>query len=204
MHVVFLAGGIGSGKSSVAELLAEAGAVRIDLDALSREVLQPGSPVLEDIAEAFGRDLLDPATGVLDRAELARRAFSTDEETRRLEQLEIPGIMRLLDERLARLAQEAPDALCVVEVPLLDRLQGQTLPADEVVVVSCPAAVRRCRAIARGMDARDVDARIARQPSDAWLADHADSLIDNSGTEEELAHAVAAWLRQRQGGGADG
>ena len=79
MYTVFLAGGIASGKSSVARELERRGAWRIDLDQVSRAVLEPGSDCLPEIADAFGDDLLDPQTGELDRGLLAGRAFADAE-----------------------------------------------------------------------------------------------------------------------------
>ena len=123
MYVAFLVGGIGSGKSTAARRLESLGAVRVDLDALSREALAPGSPTLGAVAEAFGRDLVDPATGELDRAGLAARAFASPEATELLESIELPAIAGLLRARLAALAAGAePPACCVVEVPLPDRM----------------------------------------------------------------------------------
>ena len=90
-HTTFLAGGIASGKSTVARLLHDRGAWLCDLDQVSREVLEAGSPVLESIAAEFGDDLVDRDTGELNRGELASRAFATSEDTARLEAIEMPA-----------------------------------------------------------------------------------------------------------------
>ena len=202
MYVVLLAGGIGSGKSSAARELERLGCARIDLDQLSRKVLEPGSPTVAAVAEAFGADLLDSVTGELDRALLARRAFATPEAAAHLEAIELPAIRELLTCELARLEQSstAPSA-CVVEVPLLDRIEEPHALAREIVAVTVPRDLRRERAIKRGMSASDFDARDANQPSDAWLAAHADTLISNEGTPEELAQALAAWYDAHERGG---
>lgn len=201
MQTVFLAGGIGSGKSTVARELEALGAARIDLDQLSREVLAPASALLPQIAQAFGEDLIDQQTGKLDRRLLAQRAFSTPERAELLEALELPAIRALLAHRLQELSS-SPDAppMCVVEVPLLDRMEGMQSLADEVLVVSCPLALRKERAIQRGMTAEDFDARAARQPSDEWLAAHASWLLDNQGTPDELVAAVHDWYCRQSGG----
>lgn len=198
MYTVFLAGGIASGKSTVARALERRGAVRIDLDQLSRDVCRAGSPTLGRIAAAFGDDVVDPVTGELRRAELARRAFSSPEATRELERMTHPAIREELARRLAALGE---DALCVVEVPLLDRMEDLVGMADEVVCVTCPASVRRERAVLRGMTADDFDARAARQPSEAYLRAHADTILDNEGDEGELLACLDAWwsTRPRQG-----
>ena len=80
MYTVFLAGGTASGKSSAARELERLGAWRIDLDELSRAVLAPGEPCVAEVCAAFGDDLVDPQTGELDRALLARRAFAEEHE----------------------------------------------------------------------------------------------------------------------------
>lgn len=205
MYVVYLAGGIASGKSTAAGLFEGHGAARIDLDVFSREVLRPGAPVLAEIARAFGADLVDPRTGELDRGLLARRAFATSEDTMRLESLELPAIGELLERHLADLA-DAPDAprACIVEVPLLDRvLKTPSLAAlaDEVVAVTCPLAERRVRAIGRGMDAADFDRRVAQQPSEDYLRMHADVVFDNADGAEPLASQVDAWWRGHEAAG---
>ena len=199
MRTVFLAGGIGSGKSTVARELERRGAVRIDLDQLSRDVLQPGMPATQAVAEAFGFDLIDSETGMLDRALLARRAFATAEDAALLESIELPFIRDLLRDRLAAIqaAQDAPE-LCVVEVPLLDRAWDMRGLVDEVLLVECPLALRRERAIGRGMTPEDFDARAANQPDDAWLSAHADSVLHNSGDLAALLEQLEPWLSDRR------
>lgn len=200
MYIVFLAGGIGSGKSTVARELEQLGAVRIDLDQLSRDVLAAGSPLTLRIADAFGHDVLDECSGELDRRLLAQRAFATPQAAELLEQLELPAIWALLKERLEVYATApCPPSLCVVEVPLLDRVGDAKTLADEVLVVCCPLALRRERAILRGMTGDDFDARVANQPTDAWLRAHANTVIDNDGDYEALIAQVRCWYEQRVG-----
>lgn len=200
MRTVFLAGGIGSGKSTVAHELERLGCHRIDLDQLSREVLQPGSPTTLEVARAFGMDLLDE-NGVLDRRLLAARAFATCEDAARLEQIELPAIARLLEERLRALSNASdPPEICLVEIPLLDRADAMRSLADETVLVDCPVELRRVRAIGRGMTGEDFDARAANQPTDEWLRAHADTIITNTGTYDELIAQVHAWREAYKGG----
>lgn len=205
MYTVFLAGGVGSGKSTVAKELELLGVSRIDLDQLSRDVLTANSPVTKQIAEVFGKDLLDPVTGELNRRLLAARAFSTQEYTAQLEAIELPAIRALLMSRLDELAtREDPPAMCVVEIPLLDRMVDALPMADEVLVVCCPLDLRRERAIERGMDGSDFDARAANQPSDKWLRAHATHVIENDGTRAELVEKVRSWYEERVTGGSHG
>ena len=100
MYTVFLAGGIASGKSTVARELERLGATRIDLDQLSREVLAAGSPCLAEVTSAFGEELLDPVTGELNRSLLASRVFGSKELLARLEQIELPTYDASLEESL--------------------------------------------------------------------------------------------------------
>ncbi len=198
MYTVFLAGGIASGKSSVAGELERRGAWRIDLDKLSRVVLEPGTECVAAVAREFGEDLVDPGTGALDRAALAARAFADAESAARLEAIELPYIHELLVHALegGPCGQVEP-RICVVEVPLLDRMEASFGLADEILVVDCPLELRRVRAVGRGMEPADFDARAANQPSDEYLRAHATALLDNSGGPSDLARQVDAWWASR-------
>lgn len=198
MHVAFLAGGIASGKSTVAAELRRLGAWLVDLDEVAREVVAPGSVAVERICAEFGDDLVDPATGELDRHELARRAFDSDADTARLEAIEMPLIRERLTSILTGTCCAATvPAMAVVEVPLLDRVEDLLPLADDVLVVSAPVALRRERAIGRGMDGEDFDARVRRQPSEAYLRAHATYVFDNTGDERALLAQVRAWWDER-------
>ena len=194
MYTVFLAGGTASGKSTVARELERLGAWRIDLDEVSRAVLAPGEPCLDEVCAAFGDDLVDPETGELDRALLARRAFADEASAELLERIELPHIRDMLARMLTSgICGQREPACCVVEVPLLDRVESMLDLADEVVVVTCPLEVRRERARGRGMDPGDFDRRVARQPSDAYLRAHATTVMENAGDEGELLSRVRLW-----------
>lgn len=201
MYTLFLAGGIASGKSTVARELSRRGALRVDLDEVSRSVCAPGSPVVSALACEFGRDLIDPLTGELDRHELARRCFADEESTSTLERIELPAIRDELAATLTHSCCGEEPTLCVVEIPLLDRVDDLLPLADEVMAVVCPLEVRRERAKGRGMDAGDFDRRVLRQPTDEYLRAHADTVLDNEGDEESLLRAVDAWWRLREGAG---
>lgn len=194
MRCAFLAGGIASGKSTVSRLLREKGAWVVDLDQVSRDVLQPGSPLLDELSAEFGDDIVDGQTGELNRGLLAKRAFASVEATERLEQIELPAIR----ERLAQVlttsccATTAP-ALTVVEVPLLDRVEDMFSLADDILVVVAPMDLRRERAVGRGMTAEDFDVRVSKQPSEDYLRAHATHVFDNSGNEEALRKQVDLW-----------
>lgn len=194
MYTVFLAGGTASGKSTVARELEQLGAWRIDLDELSRAVLAPGEPCVAEVCAAFGDDLVDPKTGELDRALLARRAFADPTSAELLEKIELPHIRAMLTRMLTSgICGRREPACCVVEVPLLDRVESMMDLADEIVVVTCPIEVRRERARGRGMDPEDFDRRVARQPSEDYLRAHATTALDNTGSEKDLVARVHAW-----------
>ncbi len=192
MHTVFLAGGIASGKSTVARELERRGARRIDLDVVSREVCEPESAVLDELADAFGSDVLEPRTGELRRDVLAKRAFATQEATQSLEAITHPAIFSALERKLDDAVRAGVD-VCVVEVPLLDRALALGRLADEVVCVVSPTALRRERACLRGMDGDDFDRRDAKQPSQEYLVQHADTVFANDGDLEALMAQVGAW-----------
>lgn len=192
MYTVFLAGGIASGKSTVARELERLGATRIDLDQLSREVLVAGSPCLAEVTSAFGEELLDPVTGELDRSLLASRVFGSKELLARLEQIELPHIRSLLRRRLHELAISAVPC-AVVEVPLLDRAVSLLDLADEVLCVCCPHERRLAHAVGRGMDVEDFERRLGCQPSDEYLRSHADTIIENTGSLTKLLDRVRVW-----------
>lgn len=194
MYTVFLAGGTASGKSTVARQLERLGAWRIDLDEVSRAVLAPGEPCLDEVCAAFGDDLVDPETGELDRALLAKRAFESEESTALLERIELPHIRDMLLRMLTSgICGQTEPVACVVEVPLLDRMESMLDLADEVVVVTCPLEVRRSRAEGRGMDPSDFDRRVSGQPTDDYLRAHADTVISNTGDESSLVAEVNDW-----------
>ncbi len=193
MYLVGLTGGIGSGKSTVAELLAAHGARIIDADRVAREIVEPGEPALAELAAHFGADILDDQ-GRLDRAELARRAFVDDETRARLNAITHPRVAAKIAERIAQLGGD-PDVddgdVIVVDHPLLIET-GQTGRFDAVVVVLADVE-RRVRRLTgdRGLDEADVRARIGAQASDEARRSAATHLIDNDTDLDGLRAQVA-------------
>ena len=178
--LIGLTGGIGSGKSTVAKRLVELGATEIDADLLAREVVAPGTEGLEAVAGRFGEDLVN-ADGSLDRALLAQRAFSSEENRKALEAILHPLIQRLSRERISQAA-----GLVVYTIPLLVETDS-TLPFDKIVTVSAPEDVRVERLVqSRGMTETEARARIAAQASDAQREAIADFVINADCTMEEL------------------
>ena len=180
-----LTGGIGSGKSTVSALLAERGAVIVDADRIAREVVEPGTPGLAAVVEAFGERVLT-ADGALDRPALAAIVFADEEARRRLDGIIHP----LVRARAVELAADLPeDAVVVNDVPLLVET-GQASSYDLVLVVEADPATRVSRLVQRGLTAEDARARIAAQASDGQRRAVADVVLDNGGTPEQLAAQV--------------
>lgn len=183
MLMVGLTGGIGSGKSTVAAMLAARGAVVIDADAIARQVVEPGTPALAALVERFGTEIL-AADGSLDRPALAERAFASEESRRDLEAITHPAIGA---EFLRQVAEAPPDAIVVHDVPLLaESKRGFEYAA--VIVVEAPLELRLDRLEARGVDREDAKRRIAMQASDEARRALATWVVDNSG---DLAHLEA-------------
>ncbi len=182
---VGLTGGIGSGKSTVARLLAEHGALVIDADHIAREVVEPGQPALTEIAERFGPDVIT-TDGSLDRAALAAIVFADAVALADLNAITHPRIAA----RTAQLIDAAPDdAVVVYDMPLLvenDLAEGW----DHVIVVEADREVRVRRLIERGLDEADIEARMSRQASDEQRRAVADVVIDNSGDLDSLRAQV--------------
>ena len=183
---VGLTGGIGSGKSTVARLLAEHGAYVVDSDVLAREVVAPGTPGLAAVVEEFGPGVLDGAE--LDRAALAAIVFGDDEARARLNAIVHPLVGAAAAERYAA----APEGAVVVhDVPLL--VEAGMVPLfDVVVVVDADEETRVRRLVERGLPEEDARARIAAQASRETRNAAAHHVVTNDGTVDDLRGRVAA------------
>lgn len=194
MKKIGLTGGIGSGKSTVAKLLADAGFAIVDADKIAREIMEPGSPVLDDVAAAFGDDLIR-ADGSLDRGELARRAFVDKRATEKLNSITHPAI-RAESERRFAAAEAAGEPAVVYDMPLLVEL-GMHRDMDLTVVVDVDAEERvRRLTSSRGLDEADARARIAQQIDAATRNAAADVIIDNNGDPSALKPQVDALVER--------
>jgi dephospho-CoA kinase len=194
---VGLTGGIGSGKTTVTDLLAELGAVIVDSDVVAREVVAAGSEGLAAVVAAFGPDVLGP-DGELDRAKVAAIVFHDPEARATLNGIIHPRVR----ERAAALVRAAgPEAIVVQAVPLLVEV-GLANAFDLVVVVDVEPEVALDRLVhGRGMDPADARARIAAQADRATRLAAADVVVDNSGDREAIRTRVAelwAELTKRQ------
>ena len=178
-----LTGGIGAGKSALSSTFARCGAVIVDGDVISREVVQPGTEGLASLVEAFGVDIL-LRDGSLDRPALAARAFGNDAARQRLNAIVHP----LVGARRAEIIASVPqDSVVVEDIPLLVE-SGMAPLFPLVVVVHADVYVRLRRLVdQRGMSEEDARARIAAQADEAQRRAVADVWVDNSGSPESLA-----------------
>jgi dephospho-CoA kinase len=187
-----LTGGIGSGKSTVAALLAARGALVVDADRIAREVVEPGTPGLAAVVAAFGPGVLT-AEGALDRPALASIVFADPGARARLDGIVHP----LVRARAQELIGAAPaDAVVVQDVPLLVET-GQAGAHDLVLVVEADLETRVARLGLRGLSEQDARARIAAQATDAQRRAVADVVLDNSGAPEDLAAQVERFWEER-------
>lgn len=198
MYLIGLTGGIAAGKSTVANRLVEHGAVHIDADQLARAVVEPGTPGLAAIREAFGAGMIR-ADGTLDRAALGAHVFSNAAELEKLNAIVHPAVRELSD-FLIREASSDPQAVVVYDVPLLieaSTAQPHAHPFDLIVVVHASEETRLRRMVElRAMSETDAANRIKAQASDAERMAVADIVIDTDGTlEHTLAQVDELWER---------
>ncbi len=192
--LIGLTGGIGSGKTTVSDLLGEWGAVIVDADVIAREVVAPGTPGLAAIAEAFGPEVIG-ADGGLDRERMAAIAFADPNARATLNGIVHP----LVRARAAELTLAAPPGSVVVQaVPLLAET-AQAKVFELVVVVDVDPEVAMDRLVRlRGMTREDAAARMAAQASREQRLAIADVVLDNSGDLPELEEQVAELWRELQ------
>lgn len=190
MLIAGLTGGIGAGKSTVARLLAERGATVIDVDALGRQVLEPGGRAASAVIEEFGPGITAP-DGSIDRAALASVAFADPSSLSRLTAISHPAINEELVETLQRVP---PDRIVVLDLAVL--AESKLGQVDEpyryrfVITVEADPALREDRAVARGSGRDDVRRRMAQQATDDQRRALADVVIRNDGTMDQLVEQV--------------
>lgn len=186
-----LSGGIGSGKSTVAKILADLGAVVIDADVIAKEVLEPNQAGYQRAIEVFGEYILDSDRRI-DRKKLAELVFQDSAELAKLEAIVHPAVIA----RVAQIRNSLPESTVVVyDTPLLfeKNLQGQF---DKVLIVVTDSEHRKARLIERGLEIKDIEARIANQATDAQRRTVADFVIENNGSPEQLQDQVTKVWQQ--------
>ncbi|MDK8577645.1 dephospho-CoA kinase [Corynebacterium pseudodiphtheriticum] len=189
MKIIGLTGGIGSGKSTVARSLQKHGFPIVDADLIAREIVEPGQPALAELAKEFGEDILN-ADGSLDRGLLASRAFTNKDTTQRLNNITHPRINQRTQELFDEARENGAEAV-IYDMPLLID-KGLHKDMDATIVVHAAEHVRLERLTTkRGLDVDDVRRRINAQIDDETRKQHADILLDNNGTEEDLTQQIA-------------
>lgn len=191
MLKVAVTGGIGSGKSSVGEILQELGAVIIDSDELARTVIERGSPGYDQVLTAFGDEIL--TAGEIDRAKLAGLVFTEPELRKKLEGIVHP----LVREAAEGIIRSIPAETVVVnEIPLLFETDGAKR-FDFVIAVQAPIELRIERLTQRGMKQYEIEKRLAAQASDEQRASIAHAVVVNDGSLEALRAKVEdLWFGQ--------
>ena len=187
MLLVGLTGGIGAGKSTVAELLTRKGAVLVDADEVARAVVEPDQPAFAALVERFGPEVV-ASDGRLDRAAVAKLAFADERSHKDLEDITHPAI----NTEFTRRVLEAPtDAIVVLDVPLLaESQQARERGYEAVIVVEAPRELRLARLETRGVPTADAERRMAAQVSDEERRTMATYVIDNSGDLGALERQV--------------
>lgn len=198
MKIIGLTGGIGSGKSTVAQLFVEEGFPLIDADVIAREVVAAGQPALQELADVFGADILEPS-GELNRQLLAQRAFVDRETTDKLNAITHPRIQQRTQELFDEYRAKDVEAV-IYDMPLLVD-NGLDRAMDWVIVVDVAADERVRRVVEyRGLDEEDAQRRVKAQIPDGLRLAAADSVIDNNAAIENLKPQVdqlisdAPWL----------
>lgn len=189
--LIALTGGIASGKSAVADRFAALGVPVLDTDQIARDIVEPGTPALKKIVDAFGSEVLD-ADGKLDRRRMRERVFANAEERARLEAITHPAIR----EELARRSAQAGGSYQIHVIPLLVETQ-RAKEYDRVLLVDCPEEDQINRLIARdGPTEEQAHAILAAQATREQRLAAADDVIVNAGTLEDLQRFVEALHRK--------
>ena len=199
VYLIGLTGGIASGKTVVANRLAKHGVVHIDADKLAREVVEPGTPALAEIAAEFGTGVIAP-NGSLDRASLGSLVFGDPERLAKLNAITHPAVRELASKLIADAVDADPDAIVVYDVPLLVEASVDKLhPFDLIVVVHADIDTRLERLVKlRGLDRDEAVHRLNSQATDTDRLAIADVVIDSNNTlEHTLAQADALYERAR-------
>lgn len=192
--IIGLTGPTGAGKSTVSKALAEEGCAIIDADQVAREVVRPGSPCVGELAAVFGEDIKTPEGGIL-RGLLAQRAFSSMENTQKLNEITHPWITRTIREKIEEFTR-ADAAVLVLDAPLLYE-SGEDALCDRVVAVLAPEEARLSRIMERdGISREAALARMKAQNGESFYTSRADYVLRNEGRPTDLYQQTICLLKQ--------
>ena len=197
MEKIFIIGGMGAGKSTARKALVDQGLEFLDLDKIGHEI-HSWQVVKDDLVAAFGEDVLDEE-GKVNRPVLARKAFKTPADTRKLNRITMPRIEDAFTMKLDELEAAGCEAVVVEYSVFKSRSMSVADLADIIIAVVAPLEMRIERAVASGFDEQDVRRRIAQQITDAERIERADVVFNNNGTKEELYNQVVAWWNEYNG-----
>ena len=184
MLVVGLTGGIGAGKSAVAENFAHLGAVVVDADHLARVAIERGSAGFDEVVTAFGESIL--RDGDIDRKALAEIVFADAQSRKKLEEIVHPRVRELFQQVVSELGK---DQTLIYEIPLLVETSSAE-HFDFIVTVEADIEIRKERLLKRGMYMSEINRRIDAQASEESRSELADAVIRNDGDEDHLLRAV--------------
>ena len=180
MLKVALTGGIGSGKSEIGAIFAQLGAIVIDSDQLSREVIERGTPGFDEVVASFGDEILKD--GNINRVKLGEIVFAQPKNRALLESIIHPKVRAAFNEIAANLDK---DAVLINEIPLLVETNSKSA-FDKIIAINAPLEARKQRLRAKGLLDSEIEKRIAAQATDASRSAIADYVIENSSSLESL------------------
>lgn len=191
MKIIGVTGGIGAGKSSVSAIMEELGAIVIDADLISKQVVEPGKPAWLEIKEAFGEDFIR-RDKTLDRKKIAKEVFASKEKKLLLEKIIHREVIAVIKEKLATMQEYGYNGIVVMDVPIPVK-EGFLETVDRVWVVVSDDEIRLNRVMARGGISRDdAENRIKSQLTQEEYKALAHVVIENNGSIEELREKVQA------------
>jgi len=189
MIIAGLTGGIASGKSTVARMFAEEGAYVIDLDELSRRVVEPHKPAWREIVSQFGEGILREDQS-LDRGRLAHLVFGDPVKRKKLEKIVHPRVLDAYEKKLKLILEKDVQAIVIADVPLLMEIEIEQR-FDQVIVVYIPPEIQIMRLVERnGLREEAARERLSSQMPIEEKARRGDFIIDNSGRVEETRRQV--------------
>lgn len=190
MKTIGLTGGIGTGKSTVSAYIADKGFPVIDADKIARQIVMPGMPALEAIAERFGCEVINDEDGTLDRKALAAIVFNDEQKRAELNSITLTAICDIIEKELADYKQQSAAALIFIDAPLLFEA-GLDRLCDAVWTVDAGLELRVARVAARdGMKREEIMARIKSQLAEADKHRRSSDILDNSGEKEDLYEQI--------------